>query len=183
MTTRDTFFPFLNRAFGRARVIRACLRLVPEACKFVVGLSDRDRLKELLVRELFSGECVARLREEGRRYAAEILKWIRPAARAKVAWHKTRGHRLIMVSASLDLYLEPVCRDLGFDDLLCTRPSVNNLVFDGRLQRHNCRGPEKVRQLTGLLGDLSQCELYAYGDSAGDHEMLSAADHPNWRVF
>ncbi|HNG03759.1 MAG TPA: HAD-IB family phosphatase, partial [Nitrospira sp.] len=123
MTTRDTFFPFLNRAFGRARVIRACLRLVPEACKFVVGLSDRDRLKELLVRELFSGECVARLREEGRRYAAEILKWIRPAARAKVAWHKTRGHRLVMVSASLDLYLEPVCRDLGFDDLLCTRPA------------------------------------------------------------
>lgn len=183
MTTRDTFLPFLNRAFGRARVSSAFLRLVPEACKIVVGFSDRDKFKELLVSELFSGECVARLREEGRRHAAEILEWIRPAARAKAEWHKTQGHRLVMVSASLDLYLEPVCRELGFDDLLCTRPSVNHLVFDGRLKGYNCRGPEKVRQLIGLLGDLSECELHAYGDSAGDREMLSAADHPNLRVF
>ena len=183
ITTRDTFVPFLNRAFGRERVRMAFLRLAPEAAKVVVGLSDRDRFKDRLVRALFLGDSVLRLREAGREHAHEILHWVRPAARQKIDWHKARGDRLVMVSASLDLYLEPVAAALGFDDLLCTSPSVGHMVFDGGLVGKNCRGPEKVTRLRRLLGHPSEYELHAYGDSAGDREMLDVADHPNYRVF
>ena len=183
ITTRDTFVPFLNRAFGRDRVNMAFLRLAPEAAKVCLGLSDRDRFKERLVCSLFMGEPVARMREVGREHAHEILNWTRPAARQRIEWHKGRGDRLVMVSASLDLYLAPVADALGFDDLLCTNPSVNHMVFDGRLVGKNCRGPEKVCRLTNLLGNLSEYELHAYGDSAGDREMLAVASHPYLRVF
>lgn len=183
ITTKDTFVPFLTRAFGRDRVRMAFLRLAPEAAKVLFGLSDRDRFKELLVRALFTGESVERLREAGREYSAEILNWVRPAARQRINWHKGRGDRLVMVSASLDLYLEPVADALGFNDLLCTSPSVNHKVFDGGLSGKNCRGAEKVNRLTHLLGSLSEYELHAYGDSAGDCEMLAAANHPHLRVF
>ncbi len=88
-----------------------------------------------------------------------------------------------MVSASLDLYLEPAAAALGFDDLLCTRLSSNHLAFDGRLKGANCRCAEKVRLLESLLGPLHGYEVYAYGDSIGDTEMLNAAQHSFFRPF
>lgn len=183
ITTKDTFVPFLTRAFGRERVRLAFLRLAPEAARVLVGLSDRDRFKGRLVRALFAGDSVARLRETGREHAREIINWVRPEARQRIEWHKRRGDRLVMVSASLDLYLDPVADALGFDDLLCTSPSVNYMVFDGSLVGKNCRGPEKVSRLTNLLGNLSEYELHAYGDSEGDREMLAVANHAYLRVF
>ena len=39
------------------------------------------------------------------------------------------------------------------------------------------RGPEKVRRLQAWLAD-APVELWAYGDSAGDDELLAIADHP-----
>jgi HAD superfamily hydrolase (TIGR01490 family) len=183
LTTRDTFVPFLFRAFGRAKVYRAFLRLLPEALKVVLGISDRDRFKSRLVGRLFCGASVPRLEKAGQEHADEIIGWLRPGVRERLMWHKSQGHRLVMVSASLRLYLKPVATCLGFDDLLCTDLSSDQAVFDGALAGGNCRGPEKVVRLTALLGDLSRVELYAYGDSAGDKEMLEAARFPHFRFF
>ena len=183
ITTRDTFVPFLFFAFGRRRVIAAFLGLAWEALFVVLGLSSRDRLKEKIVNRLFSGESALRLQTAGVDHAQRVQSWIRPAASCRIHWHKERGHRLVMVSASLDLYLEDVADALGFDDLLCTRPSVTQNAFDGFLTGGNCRGPEKVRRLQVLLGNLKDHDLYAYGDSEGDREMLAAADHAYLRAF
>jgi HAD superfamily hydrolase (TIGR01490 family) len=183
MTTRDTFVPFLERAFGRNRVRAAFLRLSSDALKVALGLSSRDRFKEKLVEALFRGESVEALHEVGRAHAEVIETLVRPAALRRIAWHRERGDRTVMVSASLDLYLSPVASKLGFDDLLCTRLGESQQVFDGSLAGANCRGPEKQKRLESLLGDLSRVELYAYGDSAGDREMLAAADHPYYRAF
>jgi phosphatidylglycerophosphatase C len=183
ITTKDTFVPFLERAFGHKRMRSLFLQLSPEALKVVLGLSSRDVFKERIIRSLFSGESVDRLREIGRLHATEILNLVRPAARRRIEWHKSRGDRLVMVSASLSLYLEPVAQVLGFDDLLCTRPSVNQRIFDGGIVGKNCRGPEKVQLLSGLLGNLAKYNLYAYGDSVGDREMLEVANHAYFRAF
>lgn len=183
ITTLDTFFPFLERAFGRQRVIKSFLHLAPEALKIIIGLSNRDVFKERLIRSLFLGESVDRLHEIGRLHATEILNWVRPAALRRIEWHKKRGDRLVMVSASLNIYLEPIAQILGFDDLICTRPSINHLIFDGGIEGKNCRGPQKVQLLSGLVGNLEKCDLYAYGDSEGDREMLQVANHKYFRAF
>ncbi len=183
ITTRDTFIPFLERAFGRNRVRSLFLQLAPEALKVVLRLSSRDVFKERMIRSLFLGESVDRLREIGRSHATEILNLVRPAARRRIEWHKNRGDRLVMVSASLNLYLEPVAQVLGFDDLLCTRPSGNHLIFDGGILGKNCRGPQKIQLLMGLLGNLEKYDLYVYGDSDGDREMLQVANHAYFRAF
>lgn len=88
-----------------------------------------------------------------------------------------------MVSASLDLYLQPIADALGFDKPPCTNVSTNHHVFNGELQGRNCRGAEKVSRLQALLGDLASVEIYAYGDSNGDREMLEVANHPHFRLF
>ncbi|MBZ0251782.1 MAG: HAD-IB family phosphatase, partial [Candidatus Methylomirabilis sp.] len=83
----------------------------------------------------------------------------------------------------LDLYLEPWGRKAGFDDVLCSRLALEGGAPTGRLEGGNCFGPEKVARLARALGPLERYELYAYGDSRGDRELLAAAAHPFYKTF
>ena len=85
----------------------------------------------------------------------------------------------MILSASLTLYLEPIARLLGFDAALGTDMAVGS---DGRLTGElaspNVRREEKVRRLEMWLGQDHTIELWAYGDSGGDRDLLARADHP-----
>lgn len=183
ITTKDTFVPFLYWAFGKAKVYKAFIRLLPEAIKVGLKVSNRDNFKEKIVAALFTGQPVKHLKVIGAGYASSFTPLIRPKAQARIKWHKEQGHKLVMVSASLNLYLEKAAKDLGFDELLCTTLEEKDELFTGKLQGANCRCQEKVHRLQTLFGDLSQYELYAYGDSAGDEQLLKVADHAGYRVF
>jgi HAD superfamily hydrolase (TIGR01490 family) len=184
ITTKDTFAPYLFAAFGMTRVSAAFTSLGAHALMVYAGLSTRDRFKARLLARLFTGADCARLEAVGRAYAKTVSKWYRPAALERIRWHRERGHRLIMVSASLDLYLEHIARDLGFDDLLCTRMERAGAHTTGCMQGANCRAAEKVHRIEALLGKpLADFVTHAYGDSDGDAEMLRAAVHRFYRPF
>ncbi len=183
ITTRDTFVPYLDRAFGWWPVRRALLSLTGEAVRLLLKRRTRDDFKAKLIKRLFTGQALARLREVGHGHASAIESLLRPAAIERIVWHRQQGHRLVMVSASLDLYLEPIAERLGFDDLLCTRLSHDRSLCDGGMEGENCRAAEKIQRLERLLGALDDYVIYAYGDSAGDKELLEAADFPHFRPF
>jgi HAD superfamily hydrolase (TIGR01490 family) len=184
ITTRDTFAPYLFKAFGKVRVNLAFASLAVQALQVCSGLSTRDRFKERLLARLFTGADRARLESAGRDHAIDVTKWYRPGALERIRWHRERGHRLIMVSASLDLYLEHIAEGLGFDDLLCTQIECDGARATGRMKGLNCRAVEKVTRVEQLLGKpLADFEVYAYGDSAGDTEMLQQARHRFYKPF
>ena len=64
----------------------------------------------------------------------------------------------------------------------------DELAFDaqgrvtGALMGPNCRGEEKVNRLRAVFGDDMQLAA-AYGDTAGDHEMLRIAHEKGYRIF
>ncbi|HKA92353.1 MAG TPA: haloacid dehalogenase-like hydrolase, partial [Acidimicrobiia bacterium] len=74
-------------------------------------------------------------------------------------------------------YLDPIAAELGVSAVLATELAVGE---DGRLTGElagpNVRGAEKVRRLDAWLGD-RPAVVWAYGDSSGDNELLSRADH------
>lgn len=170
LTRHDTVLPFLASVVGWPRVAGA---VASEARSLA---TNRDRAKERVLGRLLAGFPEAPLRVAGRAFAERVR--IAPQMRARITWHRERGHDVVIVSASLDVYLHEVARELAVDDALCTR-----LEFDehgrctGRLVGGNCRGAEKVARLRAHLGD-GGVVLYAYGDSRGDDEMLALADHP-----
>ena len=178
LTRRDTLVPFLRRARGRWAIVRAAVA--------ASGARGRDAFKVVLVGRLFRGWPAARLDELGRAYVPTLLAALRAESRERLEWHRRRGHAVVIVSASLGAYLRPLADHLGIDDALAVE-----LVADaaGTLTGEvvgglNNRGPEKVARLEAWLdarfGPGADVELWAYGDSSGDAELLAIADHPTW---
>lgn len=179
LSTRDNVVPFMRRVGGPARFALGILAAAPALAR-----RRRDDAKARAARRVFAGRLAADVRDEGTRFAAEIVEHhLRDEAVARAAWHRAEGHELVIVTASFDVYVEPVAERLGFDAVLATALEVGaDGRLTGRLDGPNVRGAEKVvRVETWLQG--APATVWAYGDSGGDRELLARADHPMYRRF
>ena len=180
ISRRDTLGPFLARVSGTAPLVRTLARNAPRLALVVAGRIDRDAEKERVIGQLLRGRTTASVEAAGREYA-EVL-WtrqrFRAAAMERLVWHRESGHTIVIVSASLDVYLRPLAAHLGVDHVIsCSLDDDGAGRVSGTLVGGNCRGPEKARRLREWLG-AEPVELWAYGDSSGDDELLAMADHP-----
>lgn len=178
MVPGDSLVPFVWRAAGARRFVAAGLRHgVRILAATALGIGSRDLAKQAFVRSTLRGLPLARVRKIADAYAGDLEAKLDPASVARLRWHADQGHELVLVSASLELYLAPLADRLGVDTVLATR-----LVIDdedrvtGDFDGPNVRAHEKVVRLRRWLGGAA-CELWAYGDSAGDRELLALADH------
>lgn len=179
LTVRDCVKPFLLRVGGWSAVSRALLTR-PVASLGAAARRDRDRFKELLVGGVLRGRKVAAVEELGEQFAEQVeAGWLRTDTLARLRWHQRAGHRIVLVSASLGPYLRPLGRRLGVDDVLCAEPLRAGDEFADGLDGANCRAQEKVRRLDAWLATRrwEHATVWAYGDSAGDRELLARADH------
>ena len=115
LTRRDTLVPFLTTVAGRTAVMRA---LAAESG----GLARRGRRtrrprprEERVLTRVLAGLPARRGRKPpGRAFGVELARRaITPEARDRIAWHRREGHDVVIVSASLDVYLAEVADALG----------------------------------------------------------------------
>lgn len=179
ITYRDSLLPFLFFRSGLIQTAWGLGLVAPFIALDVARGTDRQVMKERVLTRFFKGVPLDVLRRDAERFSKEQLpKQVRPEALERLRWHQDQGHRCILVSASVDLYLEPWAHAAGFHDVLSSRLAVDSEGrATGLLTGANCRGAEKVKRLEELLGPKSGYLLYAYGDSKGDKELLDLADH------
>jgi len=200
LTHRDTSLPFVFFVLGRVKTWLTIVRLVPlfgldllyafrderptshagqrEPLGGVAGKWETSA-HERLLRHCFAGMTEDRLRGLGKKFmAVEGVHLIRKAGLRRLAWHKQQGHRCILISASIDVYLDPWATDAGFDDVLGTQLELDDEgVFTGRFAVEPCWGRAKLRRLESHLGSLSDYTVFAYGNGRGDRDLLAVADH------
>jgi phosphatidylglycerophosphatase C len=181
LTTRDCVTPFLRLVGGR-RVPVALARRAPVTL-WALARRDNDRLKELACLGL-RGLRADDVRRSGEAFSGRVAAaWLRPDTLARLRRHRELGHAVLLASASFADYLEPLAAAIGAHGVVCTRLEADPAgVLTGRLEGGNCRGPEKARRVRSWLAaqGLEGAELWAYGDSAGDRELLAAAEHAVW---
>jgi phosphatidylglycerophosphatase C len=179
ITRHDTFVPYLHgwrrrhpRAGYISRVVTACLRYA------LTGL-DRGRLKTDLLRACMSGATA----DEVRRWTAEFVAGLGdadfcPGALSAIARHRDAGDRLVLLSASVDLYVPDIGRRLGFDETICTGVAWRDDRLDGALTTANRRADEKRHCIEALRGRMPGARIAAYGNSGADFPHLTAVEEP-----
>lgn len=185
LTRRDCVVPFLRRVAGTATLGR---RLVAQTrtVSALASRRDRDGLKAAAAAAAFTGQPIDRIEEIAEDFARTVhSSGLRDDIVALLDSHRERGDTVVLVSASFEVYLRPLAELLGADDVLAARLEVGpDGRLTGLLAGPNCRGPEKVVRLHAWLdehaGGRTGAHVTAYGDSAGDRELLADADVARW---
>lgn len=186
LTRRDTFMPFLARGLGWPRFLWALLVCSPWLAGYALRLVRNDMAKQRLMLATLKGKSTLEMQDWTTRWLEhDFPGQLREEAMAQLTWHQQQGHCCVMVSASPDIYLERVARQMGFDALLCTEMQVENNHLTGAMRTPNCHGEQKVIRLQAWLTQrfvsVEDLLLYAYGDTSGDKPMLRMARHAWYR--
>jgi len=219
LTRGGSVWHFLTSLVGRKEVASAGASLATQLARAaVVGGTAADDAKEALFVRTLAGLDAAEVAARAATFGPEHYhRHCRTEVRARVDWHRNQGHVLLLVSASPELYVEPVGEELGFDGVLATRLEIDpDGLLTGRFAGRNCRGPEKLERLEEWVDALWSEDphdaddegygpadedgvdrrakrtasamhaptaganerpfLWAYGNSAGDRQLLAAAD-------
>lgn len=184
LTRRDTLLPFLRSVAGTRRTARAIMAAAWLLARSRIGSAAgrgqaSHAAKEAVIGRLLGGVELESMVTKGRSFAEVVVaKDLRTDVVAKVDHHRQSGHELVMITASPELYAGPIGEMLGFDVVLGTRLEVDEQgCLTGRLAGQNCRGAEKVERLRAWTSS-AEVTVHAYGDSAGDRELLESADTP-----
>ena len=177
----DTFKAYLRFSdFAQARLLVS--PAVP--CRRDRAVCDRSArqyswAKCTLMAATFGGRPWGALARQTEAFIGGPLRHgIRRDALAAMADHWAAGRRLVLATASSDLYVVPLAQRLGFDDVVCTRVArAADGAISGKLESGNCYGRAKLervlawRAAAGIVGP-----MWVYSDHHADLPLLAAAD-------
>lgn len=183
ITWRDSFVPYARGFLARHPAHLSRLWRVPVALgNYVFDGGDRGRLKESLMVSLFRPVERSVLDLWTHTFVDTLLAHgTRAQALAQIEMHRAQGDRLVLLSASPDLYVNRIGERLGFDETIATGIRWNADRFDGHLTTPNRRGEEKSRCLEDLRARNAGLRVVAYGNSDSDLSHLAQADE-GWLV-
>lgn len=192
LTKGDSLIPFLARGLGWPRLLRAQAGCAPWLLGYALRLVPNHVAKARLLDQTLRNRRLAELEEWTQQWMARDLpsQW-NPWALAQLQAHQRAGRCCVMVSASPDIYLAQVAKQLGFDALICTEMEVRgrgaDALLSGRMGTQNCHGEQKMVRLQAWLNQQlgTHAVAYrvhsAYGDTRGDGPMLAMANQAWYR--
>ncbi|MDX1906863.1 MAG: HAD family hydrolase [Bacteroidia bacterium] len=178
----DSMWAFFRFVWGVPRLGLRLVRIIPALIAFKAGWITRQQAKAQIIRTFVGGMPVTVLAAHA---AAFTDTWVstrlRSAGLKKIRWHQAQGHRVVLVTASLDIWTRPWADQLGIG-LIATAAEAVDGYYTGHIGP-NCYGAQKVVRLeqAGWLTPDTPC--WAYGDSAGDRELLARATHAFFKPF
>jgi len=117
-------------------------------------------------------------------FQAEGEKILRAGACDAIRKHLNRNDAVLIVSAGISNWIRPFGRYLGVHEVIGTEIATDSSgCSTSKFLTRNCYGMEKVNRIKRLYPNDRTFTWIAYGDSAGDKELLEFADERNYRTF
>jgi phosphatidylglycerophosphatase C len=183
ISTRDTFIDFFEFDAGFFKFWVFAISHFPFALAKILGLYEAGELKELFFKKFLKGRSVEELDEKALEYTRKRLpRILKKSALDGIASHRETGSKIALVSASTTLWLKNFAIDNGMD-IIATELEVEDGFYTGRISGKNCLGPQKVVRIKEKYDLSAFDEIFAYGDTKGDREMLEIADRKHFRFF
>ena len=179
ITRSDTYLAFLVHTLRRRprRAVHAGA-IAYALARFRAGRITRGQLKAVFLKAVVGGCTRAEVDALVEGFMPRVTaRMVKPAAVDRIEWHRARGHRLVLASASVDLYVTHVGAHLRFDTTISTRAFWKDDRLTGALNGDNLLGDAKLEAVKGLLaGADPKPTVYAYSDHHADLPLLRFAD-------
>ena len=183
ITTDDSLLKFIRFVVGDVKFLIGLVAISPMLVLYKMKFIPNYKAKQIMLSWYFKGTRQEDfLKVAGEYSLGHIDKIVRPQAMQKIQWHKDEGHKVVVVSASVECWLRPWCDKNGLD-LIGTQLEIEDNMVTGKLLSKNCYGKEKANRIRERY-DLNSFDfIYAYGDSRGDDEMLELAQEKYYKPF
>ena len=153
------------------------LGVLPTLLRFALRRADHGELKGRVIRSVMGAASQAEIRAWPAVWVPRLLaRGVFPEALAAIAQHRAAGDRLVLMSATVDLYVPELASVLGFDAHICSQVAWDGVRLDGRLSSPNVRDEEKARQLRRLAAAHPGRRIMGYGNSRPDLPHLRLVD-------
>lgn len=183
ISTKDSLLHFTAFVKGRFVFFIGICCLTPILILQKIGLLGSQKTKDLYMSWFFKNMTEADFKQAAKNYVDQkISEIIIPSAVEKINWHLQNGHRVIVVSASPEDYLKPWCDGLNIA-CIATKLKKQDGKLTGRIEGRNCKGEEKVRRIKAEVLIAGYTEIFGYGNSSGDREMLALCTKPFYKLF
>lgn len=176
LTTKDSFIEFIRFSKGDACFVTGLLLQSPFLMAFKLGLYPNWKAKQRLFSYFFKGMSYEAFCRYGIAFASRVESMLRKDVVERMQRFLSDGHRVFVITASIEEWVRPWCELHGVTSVLSTRAEVVDGVMTGRFSTPNCYGEEKLRRFLEVAPDRSSYVLTAYGDSRGDEALFRFAD-------
>lgn len=178
ISRRDTLFGYVAGFVRRhpSRMPRY-LAVLPALIGYALGVRDRGYLKGALLHAVMGGA----LRKEVQAWTDEyvpmlIERGVFDEALAAIRKHRDAGDHLVLMTATVDLYVPDLAQALGFDAYLCSKVAWSEDHLEGWLTSPNMRDEEKAAALRRTVAKFPGRRLVGYGNSTPDLPHLKLVD-------
>jgi len=183
LTTGDSFIAFLRRTNTSLKFFWGLIVLSPVLLLYKLHILPNWKAKQLVISFFYKGVSEKCFSQACKTFSEiNIPPTLKKNAIKKLYEHLLKGHRVVIVSASLEYYLLDWCKSIGAD-LIATRLEIRDGKITGNFSGNNCYGKEKAIRIKEKYSLDSFEKIIAYGDSIGDKEMLELADEKYYRTF
>lgn len=153
------------------------LGVLPALLRFAIGKADHGELKGALLHCALGGLSREEVAAWTARYVPRLIRrGMFAEGLAEVSRHREAGHHLVLMSATVDLYVPAIAEGLGFDEWVCSRVRWQGDRLDGRLDGPNIRDHEKAQCLRTLIARFPRRRIMGYGNSRPDLAHLRLVD-------
>ena len=183
ITTDDSLLKFIRFVVGDRRFLLGLVVLSPMLVLYKLKLIPNYKAKQYMLSWFFKGMSKDAFLKVANEYSlVHIDKILRPKAIEKINWHKNQGHKVVVVSASIECWLRPWCEKNGLE-CIGTKLEIKDDIVTGKLLSKNCYGVEKVNRIKEIYNLKDFEYIYSYGDSSGDKQMLELAHEKFYKPF
>ncbi len=183
LTHADTFIPFVRFVLGDKRFVMALLKNCIWLIGYVLHLYPNDKAKQRLFADCFAGWSQADFNNACQQFARAHEDVLRPEAHQVIEHYLQEKATIYIVSASMEEWIKPLLSEFPTIAYITTRIETKDGKLTGRFASPNCNGGEKVQRFLAVEPARQTYQLYVYGNSRGDKEILAIAYKKFYRTL
>lgn len=171
LTLKDTYTKFVLKNLKISIVLQNISTLWNMWMEHRSGKINDDDVKKITFKMFFKG------------YAKDInignftkeIPW-NTKVLALIEAKRQEGYKIVIVTASPDVYVKHVCEYLGYDAFIATQTIDDGNYLTGEFHGEVCNFEEKPKRIVEFLEGETPTHTISYGNSSGDYAMLRWCD-------